>query len=66
MTNKIKVLRAMHDMTQEELALKTGVTRQAILAIEKNRYTPSLELAMRISRIFSEPVENIFIYENVS
>ena len=45
MKNKIKVYRAMHDLTQEDLARKIGVTRQTILAIEKGRYVPSLDLA---------------------
>jgi len=61
-TNKIKVYRAMHNMTQEELAGKAGVTRQTIIAIEKNKYVPSLELAFRITRIFGETVENVFQY----
>ena len=62
-TNKIKVFRAMHNMTQEELAEKTGVTRQTIIAIEKNKYVPSLELAFRISRVFGENIENVFEYQ---
>lgn len=64
MTNKIKVYRAMHDMTQEDLANKVGVTRQTILAVEKNKYIPSLELAFKIAQIFNEPIENIFQYTN--
>ena len=62
MINKIKVYRAMHDLTQEELASKVSVTRQTIIAIEKNKYIPSLGLAFRISKIFNEPIENIFQY----
>jgi len=62
-TNKIKVFRAMHGMTQEELAGKVGVTRQTIIAIEKGKYAPSLELAFRISRAFKEKVENVFQYQ---
>ncbi|HOC91080.1 MAG TPA: helix-turn-helix transcriptional regulator [bacterium] len=61
--NRIKVCRAERDMTQEELARRVGVTRQTIIAIEKNRYSPSLELAFRIARVFGESVENVFIYE---
>ena len=61
--NKIKVYRAMRDMTQEELARRAGVTRQTIIAIEKNKYVPSLELAFRISRIFGESIENIFSFD---
>ncbi len=52
----------MHDMRQEDLADKVGVTRQTIIAIEKNKYVPSLELAFRIARAFGETVENVFQY----
>ncbi len=62
-TNKIKIYRAARDITQEELAEKAGVTRQTIIAIEKNKYVPSLELAFRISRAFDETIENIFQYQ---
>ena len=61
--NKIKVFRAMHDMTQEDLASKVGVTRQTILAIEKNKYVPSLKLAFKIARYFHTKIEDIFIYD---
>lgn len=63
MTNKIKVFRAMRDMTQEKLAEEVGVTRQTIIAIEKNKYVPSLELAFKISQVFNETIEDIFKYE---
>jgi putative transcriptional regulator len=63
MKNKIKVFRAMHDLTQEDLALAVGVTRQTILAIEKEKYIPSLDLAFRIARYFKVGVEEIFAYE---
>jgi putative transcriptional regulator len=62
MKNKIKVYRAMHDLTQEDLAMAIGVTRQTILAIEKGRYVPSLDLAFRIARHFEVNVEEIFLY----
>jgi len=62
MTNKIKVFRAMRDITQEKLAEEVGVTRQTIIAIEKNKYVPSLELAFKIARTFNETIENIFQY----
>lgn len=61
-TNKIKVHRAIHNMTQEDLAEKVGVTRQTIIAVEQNKYSPSLELAFKIARVFKEEIENIFIY----
>ena len=62
MTNKIKVYRAINNLTQEELAEKVGVTRQTIIAIEKNKYFPSLELAFRIARVFKENIEEVFFY----
>jgi putative transcriptional regulator len=63
MKNKIKVFRAMHDLTQEDLAQAIGVTRQTILAIEKGKYVPSLDLAFRISRQFRVNIEEVFQYE---
>jgi putative transcriptional regulator len=64
MKNRIKVYRAMHDLTQEALATEIGVTRQTILAIEKGKYDPSLELAFKISRFFGVSIEEIFIYDD--
>lgn len=63
MRNKIKVFRAMHDLTQDNLAQVIGVNRQTILAIEKGKYVPSLDLAFRIARHFGVPIEEIFTYE---
>lgn len=63
MKNKIKVFRAMHDLTQEDLAQAIGVTRQTILAIEKGKYVPSLDLAFRISRYFQVNIEEVFTYD---
>jgi len=62
MKNNIKVYRAMHDLTQEALAAELGVTRQTILAIEKGKYDPSLELAFKIARFFQVSLEDIFVY----
>lgn len=62
MKNNIKVFRAMHDLTQEALATELGVTRQTILAIEKGKYDPSLELAFKIARFFNVPIEDVFLY----
>ena len=53
----------MHDLTQEALANELGVTRQTVLAIEKGKYDPSLELAFRIARYFRVSIEEIFTYE---
>lgn len=64
MKNKLKVYRAMHDLTQEMLADKLGVTRQTIIAIEKGKYDPSLELAFKIAKLFDVKIEDIFTHEN--
>jgi putative transcriptional regulator len=63
MKNKIKVFRAMHDLTQEDLAQAIGVTRQTILAIEKGKYIPSLDLAFKIARHFQVNIEEVFVYD---
>ena len=63
MKNKLKVFRAMHDLTQENLANDLRVTRQTILAIEKGKYDPSLELAFKIARYFGVSIEDVFTYE---
>jgi putative transcriptional regulator len=63
MKNKLKVYRAMHDLTQEQLAEKTDVTRQTINAIEQGKYSPSLELAFRLAKLFGVTIEDLFIYE---
>lgn len=61
MKNKLKVYRAMHDLTQEELAKELKITRQTIIAIEKLKYNPSLSLAFKIARFFKVNIEDIFI-----
>lgn len=63
MKNKIKVYRAMHDMTQEDLAEKIRVTRKTINSIERGKYNPSIEVAFKIARVFKVPVEEIFFFE---
>ena len=65
MKNRLKVFRAEHDMSQEDLAKKAGVSRQAIHSIEKGKYPPNLDLAFRIARVFSANIEDIFIYEEI-
>ena len=61
--NNIRKLRFFHnEMTQEELAVKVGVTRQTIIAIESAKYAPSLELAFRIALAFGVPLEDVFSY----
>jgi putative transcriptional regulator len=61
--NNVRKLRFYHnEMTQEELAVKVGVTRQTIIAIEGAKYAPSLELAFRIALAFGVPLEEVFTY----
>lgn len=59
--NMLKVFRAMHDLTQEELAKKLKVTRQSIIAIERGKYDPSLNLAFKIAKFFDVSIEDIFV-----
>jgi putative transcriptional regulator len=63
MKTKLKVFRAMKNITQEELAQEIGVTRQTIIAIEKEDYNPSLELAFKIALYFDVNIEDVFIYD---
>ncbi len=63
MKNTVHVQRAIHQMNQTELAQAIGVSRQTISSIEKNRYVPSTVLALKMSRLFKVPVEDIFILE---
>jgi len=59
-SNKVYERRSEIGLTQEELAEKLGVSRQTIIAIEKGNYTPSVHLALKIAKVFSEPVEELF------
>jgi putative transcriptional regulator len=62
--NNIRTLRFFrNEMTQEQLAEQVGVTRQTIIAMEKGKYSPSLELAFRIALVFNVPLEDVFSYE---
>lgn len=61
--NRVKELRARFNLTQGDMAEKTGVTRQTIVSLEKGSYTPSLLLAMNIAEVFKEPIEQIFYKE---
>ena len=66
MKNRIKVYRAMHDMTQEELAELLRVTRRTINSIERGKYNPSIEVAFRIAKLFNVPVEEMFALDEES
>ncbi|GAB5415934.1 MAG: helix-turn-helix transcriptional regulator [Crocinitomicaceae bacterium] len=62
--NNIRTLRFFKDeMTQQELAESVGVTRQTIVAIEKGKYSPTLEIAFRMAQVFDVPLEKIFSYD---
>jgi len=62
-TNSIRALRFSHgEMTQADLAARIGVTRQTIIAIEQSRYSPSLEVAFQIARVFGVRVDEVFQY----
>lgn len=63
MINKVYVFRKQMKMTQEYLAKKVGVTRQTIISIEQGKYTASLPLAIKIAKVFSKNVEEVFILE---
>jgi putative transcriptional regulator len=60
MKNRLKVLRAEHDLTQGELASRLGVSRQAVNAIETGKYDPSLPLAFKIAALFDLAIEDVF------
>ena len=61
MKNRLKVLRAERDWSQADLADRLAVSRQTVNSIETGKYDPSLPLALRIGRLFSQPVESIFL-----
>lgn len=65
MKNRLKVYRAMHDLTQEQLANKLEVTRATINAIENGRYDPSLKLAFQIARFFKVQIEELFLDDSI-
>jgi putative transcriptional regulator len=61
MKNKLRVLRAEYNLSQEQLADELGVSRQTIIAIEKEKYDPSLQLAFKIAERFNQRIEAIFL-----
>jgi len=65
--NRIRALRFAHgEMTQAELAERIGVTRQTVIAIEQGKYSPSLEVAFQIARVFGAPLDDVFQYPSES
>jgi putative transcriptional regulator len=62
-SNTIRELRAGRSMTQQELADLISVTRQTVIAIEQDKYSPSLEVAFRIAHVFGVPLDQVFQYD---
>lgn len=63
LSNKLRELRALQGMTQQQLADKIGLTRQTVIAIEGDKYSPSLETAFRIAEVFGVKLESVFQYK---
>jgi putative transcriptional regulator len=63
MNNRIRELRARHDMRQEDLAKKVGVRRETIVFLEKGKYNPSLRLAYDVSRALGSTIEEVFVFD---
>ena len=63
MHNRIKELRARHNLTQDDLARSVGVRRETIVFLEKGKYNPSLKLAYDISRALGSTIEEVFVFE---
>ena len=61
MKNRLRMLRAELDWSQAELADRVGVTRQTIIALEAEKYAPSLPLAYKLSQVFNQPVQEVFL-----
>lgn len=61
--NRLKVLRAERDWTQADLAERVGISRQAVISIEKYKYTPSLELAFKIAEAFGVSIDQVFAHK---
>lgn len=61
--NRIRELRAANSMTQQDLADRIGVTRQTVIAIEQDKYSPSLETAFKVALVFGVPLEQVFQYQ---
>jgi len=62
--NRVRDLRAASEMTQQQLADKIDLTRQTVIAIEGDKYSPSLETAFRIANVFGVPLEQVFQYQD--
>ena len=65
MKNKIKELRARYNLTQEDLAKKTGVRRETIVFLEKGKYNPSLKLAHDVAKVLKTSIEELFLFDQL-
>ncbi|MFC1528100.1 helix-turn-helix transcriptional regulator [Candidatus Neomarinimicrobiota bacterium] len=63
MNNRIKELRARHNITQLELATRVKVRRETIIFLEKGKYNPSLKLARDVAQVFNKPIEDVFLFD---
>lgn len=63
MQNRLRELREMTSMTQEDLAARVGVSRQTIISLEKGKYNPSISLAHSLAKVFNLLIEEVFIFE---
>lgn len=63
LSNRVRELRAERGLTQQDLADQIGVTRQTVIAIEQDKYSPSLETAFKIALVFGVPLEQVFQYK---
>ena len=63
MKNRIKELRARHDLTQEDMAKKVGVRRETIVFLEKGKYNPSLQLAHDVAKALKTTIDELFIFD---
>lgn len=62
MQNRLRELREQHELTQEDLAVRVGVSRQTIISLEKGKYNPSISLAYKLARAFNLSIEEVFIF----
>jgi putative transcriptional regulator len=60
--NRLRELREQHELTQEDLAVLVGVSRQTIISLEKGKYNPSIFLAYKLARAFNLSIEEVFIF----
>lgn len=63
MQNRLRELREQTGLTQEDLAARVNVSRQTIISLEKGKYNPSIILAYRLARVFTLPIEAVFVFE---